>query len=674
MGFLFPNFLYGLFFIAVPIAVHLFNFRRFKKVYFTNVAFLQSVEAKSAAARQLKERLLLLARILAIIFLVLAFAQPYLKTEQAPPQSQNNVVSVYVDNSYSMEAVNAQGRLLDEAKRSATDLTEAFDLNTRYQLLTSNLESNNTRLLSKDEFLEALEQTKITAFSPSYQQVVARQSVFLQNQHQGNRYAFLISDFQKESNSKPIKTDSSIRLNLVPLKANPLPNISVDSVYFISPFHREGQSESLVYRLKNHSDKKVENLSVSLGINGSQQALGTTNINANATVLDTLKFSGLRGQWQQAELKIKDYPITFDDQLLFAFSLQKQANITALYHQKPVKAIGAAYGTDDFFKLTQIDQSQLNYSKLASQQLVILENLTEVAPGLAQQLRQYVSNGGSLAVFIPLSADLLSYQRFLQSLETDFPQSLDKQENRATNINLQHPVFNDVFEQLPQQLDLPQANMFFQSSSLTRSTRQVLLRGTVSDNLLSAYSLGKGKIYLSFLPLEAEASNFTQHALFLPFLFKAALLSFNPQKMYYTLGADENIRLNSIPLGDKQVMKIYGEGTEIIPNYQNSQAGANVYFADQLTRSGFYQLKLADSLLQVFALNQNAKESAMAFYSDTELAQKFGVSGASIIKAKEKITAAQIKQLATGASFWKLCIILALVCLAAEIFIVRYKS
>src|SRR5690606_25673709 len=192
--------------------------------------------------------------------------------------------------------------------------------------------------------------------------------------------------------------------------------------YFIGPFHREGQSESLVYRLKNHSDKKVENLSVGLSINGSQQALGTTNINANATVLDTLKFSGLRGQWQQAELKIKDYPITFDDQLLFAFSLQKQANITALHHQKPVKAIGAAYGTYDFFKLTQIDQSQLNSSQLASQQMVILENLTEVAPGLAQQLRQYVSNGGSSAVFIPLSADLRSYQSFLQSFETDFPQ------------------------------------------------------------------------------------------------------------------------------------------------------------------------------------------------------------------------------------------------------------
>ena len=40
MQFLSPLFLIGLAAVAVPIVVHLFNFRRYKKVYFSNVDFL----------------------------------------------------------------------------------------------------------------------------------------------------------------------------------------------------------------------------------------------------------------------------------------------------------------------------------------------------------------------------------------------------------------------------------------------------------------------------------------------------------------------------------------------------------------------------------------------------------------------------------------------------------
>ncbi|HTN20696.1 MAG TPA: BatA domain-containing protein [Pelobium sp.] len=673
MGFLFPEFLFCLALIAIPVIIHLFNFRRFKKVYFTNVNFLKDVQTQTASAQTLKERLILLCRILAIFFLVMAFAQPFIKSENQSQSFQKTVVSIYLDNSYSMEAVNKNGTLLDEGKRKVKDLVAAYGLNDKFQLLTNNFDANSQRLLTRDELLDELENVKIAPWTRSYQQVINQQQFFLQNQHQVSRVAYLVSDFQKQPNvAQTLQKEEGITFTLIPLSANNLPNISIDSVYFLSPIHQPNQSEKLVYKLSNHSTKDVENIPLSLKINGVQKAIANSSIKANAFVLDTLSFSGSAGNWQKATLSIKDYPIIFDDGLNFVFEVQHQLNITAIYDNEPVKSIGVAYGTDPFFKFSAINQTQINYSNLASQQLIILENLTEVPTGLAQQLKQYVKNGGSLSIFIPLKADLASYKTFLQSLQTDFPLSLELAENKVNKINLDHPMFKDVFDQYPKNIDLPIAKQFFKSSDLTRTTKQILFGGTASNNLLSAYQLGKGKIYISFLPLEATGSNFAQHALFLPILFKSALLGFNQQNLFYTLGADKNVTVPAVPVSENETVNIKGNGADVIPTYQNNGANSSIYFADQLKQTGFYNVFLKDSLLKVFALNQDRGESALSFYSQNELDKIFQIPEKNIINSKEKITGQQIKEVTLGSSLWKLCLILTLIFLAAEVLLIRF--
>ena len=77
MKFLYPQFLYALAVVAIPIILHLFNFKKFKTVYFSNVRFLKEVKQQTKAKSELKHILILLSRILALSSLVLAFAQPY---------------------------------------------------------------------------------------------------------------------------------------------------------------------------------------------------------------------------------------------------------------------------------------------------------------------------------------------------------------------------------------------------------------------------------------------------------------------------------------------------------------------------------------------------------------------------------------------------------------------
>ena len=119
MTFTAPLFLIGLVAIAIPIAVHLFNFRRYKKVYFSNIEKLEQIQTETRRQSTLRQLLILLCRILAITFLVLAFAQPTIfdKTNTLKPGA--NDVSIYIDNSFSMENSNGSTTLLELAKTKA---------------------------------------------------------------------------------------------------------------------------------------------------------------------------------------------------------------------------------------------------------------------------------------------------------------------------------------------------------------------------------------------------------------------------------------------------------------------------------------------------------------------------------------------------------------------------
>src|SRR6201995_4998432 len=106
MHFLYPAFFFALLSLAIPVLVHLFNFRRYQKVYFSNVQFLKEIREQQSSRRNLKERLILAARLLALFFLILAFTRPYIPGPHAANAMAQRQVSVFIDNSYSMQTLN----------------------------------------------------------------------------------------------------------------------------------------------------------------------------------------------------------------------------------------------------------------------------------------------------------------------------------------------------------------------------------------------------------------------------------------------------------------------------------------------------------------------------------------------------------------------------------------
>jgi hypothetical protein len=153
MSFVNPWFLFALTALAIPVIIHLFNFRKFKKIYFTNVRFIAEIKQETKKRSQLKHLLILLMRLLAIACLVIAFAKPYIPSPlQHKKFTGRQAISVYIDNSFSMEALSTGGRLLDLAKTKAREIANAYNPSDLYQVLTNDFEGIHQRFVNRDEF------------------------------------------------------------------------------------------------------------------------------------------------------------------------------------------------------------------------------------------------------------------------------------------------------------------------------------------------------------------------------------------------------------------------------------------------------------------------------------------------------------------------------------------
>jgi hypothetical protein len=161
MKFVYPEFLWGLTALSIPIIIHLFHFRRYKTLYFSSLKFLQYLDQQQKSVRTLKHWIILALRMLAIIFLVLAFAQPFKPVDDSLNEMGNPLLSIYIDNSFSMSAKGTEGELLSEAREKARKMLNEVPLETRILLHTNLMNGIESRLISKVEALEKSTEAKI---------------------------------------------------------------------------------------------------------------------------------------------------------------------------------------------------------------------------------------------------------------------------------------------------------------------------------------------------------------------------------------------------------------------------------------------------------------------------------------------------------------------------------
>ena len=214
MQFLFPTFLWSLLAVGIPIAIHLFNFRRTRRIYFSNVSLLKNVEMETSSFRRLKQYLILATRVLAIAALALAFAQPYLPSSNKSGTNAQSVTSVYLDNSFSMQNEDNNQRFFDIATGKLEQLLTLFRNATRLQLITNDFDAQEQQLTTTDRIKDRLTTLKLSHTPRSLPSIYKRQ-VNLMSRYAGSgkNQFFWFSDFQKSTvgDVASLKVDSTNR-------------------------------------------------------------------------------------------------------------------------------------------------------------------------------------------------------------------------------------------------------------------------------------------------------------------------------------------------------------------------------------------------------------------------------------------------------------------------------
>jgi hypothetical protein len=680
MTFLYPEFLWAISLIAIPIVIHLFNFRRYKKIYYSDISLLKSIKTETKNRSQLKHILILISRILAICSLVLAFCFPF-----KPYNNQNidieKITGIYLDNSLSMSNKNQNDRLLDLAKQQALDLVEQYSSGTRFLFITNNFENNLQRVISKTQVKKLISETQPTYIQKSFSDVYLKQSDLLE-EFKIKKDVFWLTDLQKSTSSfNNISLDTSLYVHLLPFSNVNTGNIYIDSVWFETPNRRINKQEVIMVKLINTYKSKLTFRLEAIFNRNETKGLSSGEINQNTEQIIEIPFMIREPGIKHVEIKLLDYAepsLIFDDTYFITYKINSSFNILHLTSQESYskeKYFKSLYSTLPNANFLSFPIGSLDYSKIRSQDLIILENINDINSGLTTSLQEFVDAGKTLIVFPGNEVNISSYNKLYNKYELSFI-GLDTTAKKVGQLNYQHPIYNNVFDQIKENINLPYVKENYKLKIKSNSNSVSVVNLNNQDPFLIETKDKKGSIYTFTTSTDLKFTNFIKHAIFVPTILRITELCEQQNNLSYQIGRD-NIIKSPINISDVSELKIISEDNSLvfIPGYKKSDQNSLLLINNQIDNPGNFNVNYSNSILDGFAYNYSRNESNMEFLSLNDLKIKLeNTSLSAYFKLYETINKQKFINITNetkGILYWKYFIILTLVFLGLEILLIR---
>ena len=670
MNFVFPFFLFALFALAIPIIIHLFYFRKYKKVYFSDIRFLKQVQEEKSTIDKLKKRLILATRLLALLFLILAFAQPFIGSNKNKLNQGTSAVCVYVDNSYSMGLKKGGEQVLSIAKIKAKEIANAFNTGDKFSLLTNDLEGTHQRWIQKQDFLDAIDKIELSPNIKTIDEISKKEATLFQSLNAKNKLGFFISDFQKNMISK--SEDTTFIAHFLNIQSETEKNLFVDTCWFEQPLFTINTNNKLLVRIKNAGNTAAEKVRISVKINGVVKAIDDVSIAPENSITDSFNITATQAGWQKAEITFNDYPITFDDHFYFAYKVAQNEKVLSIDDAETPNNIASIFTNDVHFSFDKINKGQLDYSSFKNYSLIILNQLTDISSGIASSLKEYIDNGGNIYIIPSVNADINSYNSFLSNNNAGSFGALQVKNGEVTKINLQEELFKSVFNNLPKNVETPKIKKLYPILSNTNNNEREILSTNIGSPLVTKFEAGNGFIYVQAVPLSADFSDIQANAIFAPMVYNSAVYKKNKQALYYTIGKDNLIELKNSNTNGESVYKLSNGKNEFIP--ENRSVGNSVLLRvnNTLESDGHYSINSNNNELGIAAFNFDRTESNLKFASKDEIATTFNKKNQLILDNTKANLSAEVKQIKDGVLLWKICVILSLLFLLIEILLIRF--
>ena len=638
-----PEILYFLLLLIIPVIIHLFQLQKFEKVAFTNVKLLKEIKQQTRKSSRLKKLLLLLTRLLMLASLIIAFAQPYLNKKNTLRPKETYI---YLDNSFSMQAVGEKGELLQRAKNDL--LTQIGNSSDEISIITNNhiyknIEDRNDLL--KIEYCPIKKDLK---------------TVFLQidnlrnNKIKESANIIVVSDFQKNISDIPKLQLDSINnyyfIQTLPVKKE---NISLDSVWINEKKHENIRINALV---KSY-EMAIDNLSISLFINDTLFGKSTVTLDKNKTKI--VEFIIPKKDEFSAIITLNDNRLKFDNALFFTINKKEKTPVLVIGNNNSF--LSKIY-TKDEFVLSQVNSNAIDYSLFSKQRLIILNELKSFSNAMIQSIKSFK---GNLVVIPSKDSDSQTYNELFTAMHIGKVGKPIDSKSYVNKINYSHPFFKNVFEKQTDNFQYPIVKQYYPNKFILKSS---LLKRSDNYDFLTEINKNDHKIYWFSSSLHPEISNFINSPLVVPVFYNFSLHQSSQKKLYYTIGEKNEIEFKNDHNSDV-IFHFQNENLDFIPLQSKTSEFVKIQTEEKPVKAGVYSIKYNSEKYRNISFNYNRNESDLSYYQlDNYVESKKNVQYVDSVDT----VLSQINDQNKNRNLWQLFIIFALMFFGIEIIIQKF--
>jgi len=561
VGFLAPLMLVGLLGLAVPIAIHLIGRSRAKVVKFAAMEFLFATQRKTARSLRLRERLLLLVRIVACAAVALALAKPFTSCERKGPRVTRGpqAAVLVIDDSFATRYLVDGTPWIASASAEARRIVRQLGPEAEIAIVRTSEGADHPSELTRDHLrlsdqLLALQPTGRPADTT---RALTRAAQLLAASSHARRTVYLISLVAKSGlhPDTPPWSEDGPELVVVDLRPDEMPNHAVTGLTVDAAPAAGSRGLAFDAEVANFSDEPAKP-EVLLSIDDRVVARGTIELGPGER--RTKRFvaalpAGARTA--DASVSLAKDALAIDDRRWVRASLRDQVRVLlvdgdprTVRHDDELFYLEAALRPGDRAdsgtevrmitaeELAGIDpraRGTAGAIDLGDFDVVVLANVPALPTERVNVLAQWVRDGGGILVAPGDHVDPAAYDRTMLPL---LPQSLrdpidttwgaqaadrDSRALRLVKWEADHPIFAPFSKTAPELADAKFYKIALLGPTTDTADRKVLARFTNGAAALVEASIGAGRTLLFTSTLDRDWNDLPIHPGYLPLVQQA---------------------------------------------------------------------------------------------------------------------------------------------------------
>ena len=635
-----PEILYFLLLLIVPILVHLFQLRRFKKEYFTNVQFLKELSIQTRKSSKLKKWLLLATRLLVLACLILAFCQPFFNAKDN--KNATNEMYIILDNSFSMQAKGQKGTLL---KRAVEDLLAHTPNDQNFSLITNSETFWNTDIKTIQNDLQNLPYSG-DAFELEHlmAKINAHKSAFAKD-------IVVISDAIGLQSKQLKSIEKAANTYFIVPKSEQKSNVAIDSVFVnqtLDQFYEIG------VKLTAFGDSSKE---MPISLFNDNKLIAKTLINfdgAQKTINFTIPKTDFNGY-----VSIVDNSLEYDNTYYFSISKNKKINVLSIGTVEKSIFLSRIY-TQTEFNYNNFSIESLDYNQLEKQDAIVLNELSTIPDALQKTLLLFVEKGGNL-ILIPSSENAISnLNNFVRNFGDLQFKTIENKEKLITKISFEHPLLTTVFEKKIDNFQYPMTKKSFEITS----TNPAILSYADQSTFLTSIQKDLSSIYIFNAPINKTNSNFENSPLIVPIFYNMAQTIQKTGVNAMNVGQNE-VFLVDADLSKDDIISVNNATEKFIPTQQILNKKVKLTFNENPKTAGNFGVFNHNDLIKNISFNYKRTESNLTIDNENVLADYKKIDNIETVFDSFKTDR-------TNNELWKWFAVLTLLFLIAELLIQKY--